>query len=107
MTTKYAEEINDVIQSIEEAGIKVTYGFLEPEFSRQNTDDTRIESTVEVNVFFRTGFHRRQAGSFMPRNELTALMGAVEFTPKVGDYLITPKGTRYPCLLYTSPSPRD
>ena len=32
----------------------------------------------------------------MPRNELTALMGAVEFTPKVGDYLITPKGTRYP-----------
>lgn len=96
MTTKYLADIQSAQDSIREDGISVTYGFLEPEFRQQTTDDTRIESTVEVNVVFRTAFNRRQAGTFMPRNELTALMGAVDFIPKVGDYLITPKGTRYP-----------
>ena len=96
MTTKYAGEIADAQKSIAEAGIKVTYGFLEPEYGQQTTEDTRIETVTEVDVFFRTGFYRRQGDSFMPRNQLTALMASVNFTPKIGDYLITPKGKRYP-----------
>ena len=94
--TQYGNFIQLAQRLIAGKGIKVTYGFLEPEYADQTTDDTRIENITEVDVVFRTGFHRRQAGTFLPRNELSALMGAVDFKPKTGDYLITPKDKRYP-----------
>ena len=96
LTTKYNEFIDLAKTLLAENGVAVTYGVHDNELTGQAVnDDNRVEKTYKVNVFLSREVLRRQAGTFMPEDRTGALMEAVPFEPKTGDYMITPAGRRY------------
>ena len=97
VTTQYGSFVTLARQLLQQRGVKVTYGRKDEPVTGQGIgEDKSVGQRLEVNVLFRAGYRRRQSGSFLPSNELTAIMPNTGFEPKPNDHLITPAGKRYP-----------
>ena len=95
--TKFTRALLRAIQKMKQYGVCCEYGVHEPELFGQTVNaDNRIEQRYNVYVLFDDSFRRRDGGTFIPTNEVTAYMASQPFKPKPGDWIVDPLGKRYP-----------
>ena len=107
-TTQFGDFVTLAKALLNDFGVTVTYGRMVPELTGQAVGtDNRTEQKLQLKVFFRTNFFRRQTAKYLPSFESVALMANEGFRPKNGDYLIKPDGKRVPIYDMTMIAPDD